>query len=172
MTPPAPSPEDARYAALGQLVEMAAVLEIALRMAFCALIGGKYAAVVAGTQETHWLIENCDAIAHHHEDLSEAHRETVRAALRACRDANHDRNRLVHDAWGTAADGTQASLRGGQGTYLITGRAWTTTQIQAAADAIGGAQRALLAAIEDALGPASMRTAEQLLATDAAEHSR
>jgi hypothetical protein len=172
MTQAAASPEDARYAALGQLVERAAVLEIALRMAFCALIGGRYAAVVAGTQETHWLIENCDAVARHHEDLNEAHRETLRAALRACRDANHDRNRLVHDAWGTGADGTSAFMRGGQGTYLITGRAWTTVQIQAAADAIGGAQRALVAAIEDSLGPASMRAAEQLLAADAAEHGR
>jgi hypothetical protein len=40
-----------RYYALGQVVEMAAVMEIALRMAFCALVGSKYAAVVAGARK-------------------------------------------------------------------------------------------------------------------------
>jgi len=173
MTQPAAAPpEDARYAALGRLVERAAVMEIALRMAFCALIGGRYAAVVAGGQETHWLIENCEAIARHRDDLTEAQRESIRAALRACRDANRDRNRLVHDAWGTDADGAPAELRGGQGSYLITGRPWTTTEIQAVGDAIASSQRSLLAAIEDSLGPGSMTTAEQLLAADAVERGR
>jgi hypothetical protein len=173
MTQPAAAPpEDGRYAALGRLVELAALMEIALRMAFCVLIGSTYAAVVAGGQETHWLIDNCDAIVRHRRDLSEAQLETIRAALRACRDANRDRNRLVHDAWGTDADGGPASLTGGQGSYPVTGRAWTTAEIQAVADAIGSAQRALLAAIEDALGPGAMRSAQQLLAADAVERGR
>ncbi len=170
--PAAVAPEDARYAALGRLVEMAAVMEIALRMAFCALIGSKYAAIVAADQETHWLIENCDAIARQRDDLGEAQRETIRAALRSCRDANHDRNRLVHDAWGTDADGAPAMLRSEQGSYPITGRAWTTAEIQAGADAIASAQRSLLAAIEAAVGPGSMRTAEQILAADSTERGR
>jgi hypothetical protein len=173
MTLPAAAPsEDARYAALGRLVEMAAVMEIALRMAFCALIGSRYAAVVAGAQETHWLIENCEAIARHRDDLAEAQHETIRVALRSCRDANRDRNRLVHDAWGTNADGGPATLRSEHGSYPITGRSWTTAEIQAAADAIAGAQRSLLAAIEGALGPGSVNTAEQLLAADSAERGR
>jgi hypothetical protein len=173
MTQPAEAPpEDARYAALGRLVEMATVMEIALRMAFCALIASRYAALVAGGQETHWLIENCDAITRHRDDLSQEQRETIRTALRACRDANHDRNRLVHDAWGTDPDGTPASLRGGQGRYQITGRAWTAAEIQKVADAIASAQRTLLAAIEEALGSGSMSTAEHLLAADTAERGR
>jgi hypothetical protein len=170
--PAAVPPEDARYAALGRLVEMAAVMEIALRMAFCALIGSRYAAVVAGTQETHWLIENCDAIARHRGDLAEAQRDAIRAALRSCREANRDRNRLVHDAWGTDADGAPAALRGEQGSYQITGRAWTTAEIQAGADAITSAQRSLLAAIEKSIGLGSMSTAEQLLAADSTESGR
>ena len=44
-------PRDDRYYALGQLVETAAVMEIALRLTFCVLVGGKYAAVVGGEQE-------------------------------------------------------------------------------------------------------------------------
>jgi len=173
MTQPAAAPpEDARYAALGRLVEMAAVMEIALRMAFCALIGSRYAAVVAGGQETHWLIENSDVIARHRDDLNEAQRETIRAALRACREANRDRNRLVHDAWGTDATGTPAAMRGELGSYQITGRAWTTAEIRAVADAIASAQRTLLAAIEETLGSGSMTMAEHLLATDSAERGR
>ena len=165
-------PEDARYAALGQLVELAAIMEIALRMAFCVLIGSNHAAVVAGAQEAHWLIENCDAIVRHRADLSEAQRATIRAALRACREANHERNRLVHDAWGTGPDGAPALLRGAEGSHQITGRTWTTAEIQAGTDAIASAQRALLAAIEAALGPASVRTAGHLLAAESAERSR
>jgi len=162
-------PGDSRYAALGQLVEAAAVMEIALRMAFCVLIGSEHAAVVAGGQETHWLIENCDTLARHRTDLTAWQRETIRGALHACRDANRDRNRLVHDAWGTGPDGAPTSLQGGQGGYEITGRTWTTAAIGAAGDAITNAQRALLAAIEEALGIASVRTAAQRLAADIAE---
>jgi hypothetical protein len=167
-----PPARDDRYYALGQLVETAAVMEIALRMAFCVLIGGKYAAVVAAEQETHWLIETCDDVTRHHDDLTESQRQAVRTALRACREANRDRNRLVHDAWGTSPDGAPATLSGGQQSYHIFGRAWNDAQIQAAADASVSAQHALLAAMEAALGPASMRAAEQLLAANAAEHSR
>jgi hypothetical protein len=168
-----PGPEaDTRYAALGQVVEAAAVMEIALRMAFCVLIGSDYAAVVAGGQETHWLIENCDTIARHHADLSMTQRGTIRAALQACRDANRDRNRLVHDAWGTGPDGTPAALRGGQGSYGITGRTWTPAAICTARDAIVDAQRVLLAAVEEALGTTRMRLAAQQLAADIAERDR
>jgi hypothetical protein len=182
MTQPAASPPDDsgsardgrladedRYAALGQLVEAAAVMEIALRMAFCVLLGSNSAAVVAGGQETHWLIENCDAIARHRTDLSVAQRETIRTALHACRVANRDRNRLVHDAWGTAPDGTPAAVLGGQGRYQITGRTWSAAAIRAVGDAIAGAQRTLVTAIEDALGTTSVRTAAQQLAADIAE---
>lgn len=184
MTQPAGSPPDAagsdhlrpgddtRYAALGQVVEAAAIMEIALRMAFCVLIGSDHAAVVAGGQETHWLIENCDTIARHRADLTVTQRGTIRAALQACREANRDRNRLVHDAWGTGPDGTPAALLGGQDSYEITGRAWTAAAICAARDAIVGAQRGLLAAIEEALGTARVRTAGRQLAADIAERDR
>jgi hypothetical protein len=163
-------PEDDRYYALGQVVEMAAVMEICLRMAFCALVGGEHAAVVAGAQDTHWLIENCEAIARHHEDMPAEQREAIHAALRACQEANRERNRLVHDAWGTGSGGSPAEIRSGRWSYQIRGRGWSAADIKAAADAITGAQQALLAAIEDAFGPGSLQLAERLLAEDAAEH--
>jgi hypothetical protein len=86
---PAFPPADDRYAALGQVVETAAIMEISLRMAFCALLGGPYAAVVASRQETHWLIENCEAIARQHAEVPQAGRDAILHALRACRQANH-----------------------------------------------------------------------------------
>lgn len=161
--------QDDRFYALGQVVERAAVIEIALRMVFCALIGSKHAAVVAASQETHWLIENCDALARKHTEIPADRLEEVRAALRACREANRDRNRLVHEAWGTGPDGGPTAMQSPRHSYQITGRLWSVEEIQATAAAMLSAQQALLAAIEDAIGPGSLEAAERLLAAETAE---
>jgi hypothetical protein len=153
---PSSLPADDRYVALGQVVETAAIMEISLRMAFGALVGGPYAAVVARHQETHWLIENCEAVTRAHAELAHAGRDPILAALRACRQANRDRNRLVHDAWGTGPGGVPVTVRSARRSYGITGPAWDTGQIAAVAAAITGAQAQLLAAIEDALGAESL----------------
>lgn len=168
--PPGTDPPDDRFEALGQVVERAAVMEIALRMAFCTLVGGSYAAAVAGSQETHWLIENCDTVVRRHTDKSADQRDAIRAALRLCREANRDRNRLVHEAWGTGAAGEPTALQSLRRSYQIAGREWTVAQIRAAATAISGAQHALLAAVEDAFGPGCLQAAEELLAADAAQN--
>jgi hypothetical protein len=149
---PASLPADDRYAALGQVVETAAIMEISLRMAFGALVGGPYAGIVASRQETHWLIENCEAVTRRHAGLRPAARDAILHALRACRQANHDRNRLVHDAWGTGPDGTPVLVRGSRRSYAITGPVWDAAQIAVVAAAITGAQALLLTAIEEALG--------------------
>jgi hypothetical protein len=163
-------PADERYYALGQVVEMAAIMEVSLRMAFCALIGGKYAALVAREQETHWLIETCDVIARHHDELAPAQRDQLRTGLHACRAANRDRNRLVHEAWGKELGGAPTSITSTRRSYQIVGRAWTAQEIRTVADSIGQAQRSLLEAIEDALGQRSLVLAQRLLAEDAEEH--
>lgn len=155
-------PQDDRYFALGQVVEMAAVMEISLRMAFCALLGSKYAAVVAESQETHWLTATCDTLVRHHRALNQAQREAIRATLRACRDANRARNRLVHDAWGTSPGGAPAAIQTARASYPIAGRTWAVGEIRAVADEIGKAQNELLTAIEDALGASSLRLEGQL----------
>ena len=160
---------DERFEALGQVVERAAVMEIALRMAFCTLVGGRYAAAIAGSQETHWLIENCDAVVRRHEELSAEQRDAIRAALQACRQANRDRNRLVHEAWGTGAAGAPSVLQSVCHGYRMAGRDWTISQIRDAAGAISGAQQALLAAVEGAFAPGCLEAAGQLLAADAAK---
>jgi hypothetical protein len=144
-------------------------MEIALRMAFCTLVGGPYAAAVAGSQDTHWLIESCDAVARRHADKTAHQRNAIRSALHLCREANRDRNKLVHEAWGTGTAGKPTALVSLCRSYQISGREWTLAQIRSAAEAISGAQHALLAAIEDAFGPGCLETAEQLLATDTAQ---
>jgi hypothetical protein len=168
--PPDADLADERFYALGQVVERAAVMEIALRMAFCALIGGPYAAAVAVDQETHWLTENCDAITRKREDIPADQRDRIRAALRACREANRDRNRLVHEAWGTGPGGTPAVMASIRHSYQITGRLLGVQEIQATADAMLSAQQELLAAIEDAFGSDRLQAVAQLLAAEAAEH--
>lgn len=165
--PPGTDPPDERFEALGQVVERAAVMEIALRMAFCTLVGGPYAATIAGSQETHWLIENCDAVVRQHDELPAEQRDAIRAALQACRQANRDRNRLVHEAWGTGAAGAPSVLQSVCHGYRMAGRDWTIAQIRDAAQAISGAQHALLAVLEEAFALGSLATAGQLLAADA-----
>jgi hypothetical protein len=154
--------QDDRYRELGRVVEMAAIMEIALRMAFCALTGSKYAAVVAASQETHWLIENCDAIARQHRELAQEQRAAIRRALRGCRQANHDRNRLVHEAWGADDERDAASIAGLRRGYQPGGPARTTAEIRAVADAVIDAEQELLAAVAEALGPESLELARQL----------
>jgi hypothetical protein len=161
-------PPDDRFEALGQVVERAAVMEIALRMAFCTVVGGPYTAAVAGNQDTHWLIENCDTVVRRYAEISTSQREAIRAALRLCREANRDRNKLVHEAWGNGGPSAPSVLRSVCHGYKMAGRDWTTAQIREAAEAISGAQHALLAAVEDAFGPDRLEVAGQLLATDAA----
>jgi hypothetical protein len=147
---------DERYQALGQVTEEAAVLEIALRMTFRALEGGPYATLIAGGQETHWLLETCETITEHHRDLDPGQRQAILDALQACRRANRDRNRLVHDAWGTGTDGAPAVIRSARRSYAISGRPWTGPQIRAVAQAIVAARQGLLTAVEDGLGPQSL----------------
>jgi hypothetical protein len=159
-------PQDDRYFALGQVVETAAVMEISLRMAFCALMNSEYAGVVAENQETHWLTESCDLLTRHHRALQRDQQNAIHAALQSCREANRARNRLVHDAWGTSPDGAPATIQTARGSYPIAGRAWTVGEIRTVADLIATAQNELLTAIEAALGTESLRQEEQLRTDD------
>jgi hypothetical protein len=161
--------EDDRFDALGQMVEKAAVMEIALRIAFCALLGDTYAAVVASAQEAHWLIDNCETLARQHQAFPAAQQDALRLALRACREASHDRNRLVHDAWDPAPGRAPITIRGTLDSYEFTGRPWTLAEIQAVTAAIDGAQRDLMAALERALQPVRLHEAARRLAAHARE---
>ena len=76
--------------ALGGVVLEAAYLERTLRAAFSALVGSKYAAVVDGRLTASGLIEDCERITRYHTGIPEPAKDTLRAALRACREANRE----------------------------------------------------------------------------------
>ena len=108
------TPGEARkdlHAALGAVVEAAAALELSLRYKFCALIGSKYAAVVSAGKESAWLIDHCEAIVKVHREMDDDARHSLIAALRRCRQAMSQRNRLIHDAWAVLPTGQLGQLR-------------------------------------------------------------
>jgi hypothetical protein len=160
---------DDRFDALGRMVETAAVMEIALRVAFCALLGDRYAAVVASAQEAHWLIDNCETLARQHLEFPAPQQDAIRLALRACREASHDRNRLVHDAWDPDSGSATIKIQGALDSYEFAGRPWALADIQGVAEAIRAAQHDLLAALEHTLGPVRLHEAARQLAAHARE---
>ena len=102
-----------RHAALGRVVETSAMLEHGLRSAFCALVGSKYAAIVAAAQNTVWLIEQCEAIMRVHRDISGDQRAAILRVLADAKQVNGERNRMVHHVW-TATGKSGALMFGSQ----------------------------------------------------------
>jgi hypothetical protein len=96
--------------ALGGVVLEAAYLERILRAAFSALVGSKYAAVVDGRLTAAALIEDCEQITRYHTGVTEPAKEALLAALRACRQANKERNRVIHDTWATRPGSVMVTL--------------------------------------------------------------
>jgi hypothetical protein len=86
--------------ALGGVVLEAAYLERVLRAAFSALVGSKYAAVVDGRLTAAALIEDCERITRYHTAITRPAKEEIGTALRACHEANRNRNRVIHDTPG------------------------------------------------------------------------
>ena len=149
-----------RLVALGLVVEWSAGLEEALREAFCALTGSKFAPVVAGGQAASWLIGQCRALADAHKELPEPARKAIREALESCETANKRRNDLVHgilvDHRGYARDEIQTH-RSRRHTYLPATESWTFAQINEAAIELAHAGFRLEEAIYNALGPEMAR---------------
>jgi hypothetical protein len=90
-----------RRKALGEVVEAAGILEMVLRVAFCALVGSKYSAIVAGGQDASWLLDNCSALVKANRELTQQGRQDILDILSRCRAAQTSRNRMIHDAWST-----------------------------------------------------------------------
>jgi hypothetical protein len=61
-------------------------------------------------------------IARHHTDIPASAEATLLAALRACREANRERNRVVHDTWATRPGNVMVTLQGGQGVLALRAR--------------------------------------------------
>jgi len=98
--------------ALGGVVLEAAYLERVLRAAFSALVGSKYAVVVDGRLTAASLIEDCEQLTRYHTGISQPVKDVLLAALRACHDANRERNRVIHDTWATRPGSAVVTLAG------------------------------------------------------------
>ncbi len=107
--------------ALGGVVLESAYLERMLRAAFSALVGSKYAAVVDGRLTASALIEDCEKITRYHTGIPEPAKDALRAALRACHEANKERNRVIHDTWATRPGSVMVTLQGGRKSHKVNG---------------------------------------------------
>jgi hypothetical protein len=139
--------------ALGAIVLESAYLERTLRAAFSALVGSKYAAVIDERWAAAALIEDCEQIAKHHTHIAEPAKETLVTALKACRQANRQRNRVIHDAWAMRPGDLMVTLPGNRKSHEVTVTAWTLAEVRQLADQVGDAADELKAAMTTALGP-------------------
>ena len=138
--------------ALGGVVLEAAYLERTLRTAFSALVGSKYAAVVDGRLTAVALLEDCERITRYHTGLTEAAKEALLAALRGCRQANKERNRVIHDTWATRPGSSMVTLHDKRRSHDVLVTARTLAEVRQLADHLAGAADDLKAAMSAALG--------------------
>ena len=138
--------------ALGSVVLEAAYLERTLRVAFSALVGSKYAAVVDGRLTASALIEDCERLTRYHTGIPAPAKEAVLAALRACHDANRDRNRVIHDTWATRPGSVLVTLPGGGESHEVTVTVRELAEVRRLAGLLASTADALRAAMTTALG--------------------
>jgi len=148
--------------ALGGVVLEAAYLERILRAAFSALVGSKYAAVVDGRLMAAALIEDCERITRYHTGISEQAKETLLAALRACRLANKERNRVIHDTWATRPGSVMVTLHDKRRSHDVMVTARTLAEVRQLADQVADAADGLRAAMTTALGAGWRLVEDQL----------
>src|ERR1700722_6645505 len=147
--------------ALGGIVLEAGYLERTLRTAFSALVGSKYAAVVAGHLTEAALIEDCQKITRYHTDLPQSVKQTLRTALTACDEARKKRNRTMHDAWAIRPGDIMVTLQANRD-HEVTITARTTAEIRQLADDLGQAANNLNAAMTAAFGVEWVQVEDQL----------
>jgi hypothetical protein len=148
--------------ALGGVVLESAYLERTLRVAFSALIGSKYAAVVDGRLTASALIEDCERLVRYHTAIPAPAKDTVLTALRACHEANRDRNRVIHDTWATRPGNVMVTLQGARTSHEVTVTVRALTEASQLAGQIADASDALRAAMTTALGAGWAQVEDQL----------
>jgi hypothetical protein len=138
--------------ALGGVVLEAAYLERTLRVAFSALVGSKYAAVVDQRLTAAALIEDCERLTKYHTAIPPPAKDGVYAALRACHQANRERNRVIHDTWATRPGNVMVTLQGGGTSHEVTVSVRTLAEVRQLAEQVAGAADSLRAAMAAAVG--------------------
>ena len=148
--------------ALGGVVLEAAYLERILRAAFSALVGSKYAAAVDGRLTASALIEDCERITRYHTGITEQAKDALLTALRACRQANRDRNRVIHDTWATRPGSLMITLHDERRSHDVAVTAQTLAEVRQLADQVADAADGLRAAMTTALGTGWALVEDQL----------
>ena len=148
--------------ALGGVVLESAYLERVLRLSFSALVGSKYAAVVDGHLIASALIADCEQLTKFHTDLPPAAKQDLLAALRACHEANRERNRVIHDTWATRPGNVMVTLRTDGTSHEVAVTARTLAEVRDLAQKIAGSAEALKSAMNAALGPGWFLVEDQL----------
>jgi hypothetical protein len=138
--------------ALGSVVLEAAYLERVLRMAFSALIGSKYAAVVDARLTVVTMVEDCERLARHHTEIARPDRDRLVEALKSCRDANSARNRVIHDAGATRPGNVRVTMPGGPSPHEVTVAVRTAAEVQRVAGRLAEAAEQVRAAMTATLG--------------------
>jgi hypothetical protein len=122
-------PEDALLRGLGRVVRAASQLDHSLQNLFCALVGSKYAAVVAAGQTTEWLYRSCVALLKVHRELAPVHKDKLIALLRDGKAAADRRHRLVHDLWASGPNGVFL-LRSQRGTHELASQPVSVAEVE------------------------------------------
>jgi hypothetical protein len=148
--------------ALGGVVLEAAYLERVLRAAFSALVGSKYASLVDARLSVAALIEDCERITKNHTDIPGPDRDGLLKALKACHEANTERNRVIHDAWATRPGNTMVHLRGNRDSRDVMVTVRTLDEVGQVADQLADAADDVKAAMTTAMGPGWARVEDQL----------
>jgi hypothetical protein len=139
--------------ALGGVVLQAAYLEQVLRAAFSALVGTKYAVLVHARLTVTALIEDCERLARHRTDISDPHKHGLLEALKACHEANSDRNRVIHEVWATRPGTAMVMPDGNRNSPDAMVSIRTPAEAQQVADRVGDAAHEVKTAMTAALGP-------------------
>jgi hypothetical protein len=148
--------------ALGGVVLESAYLERVLRAAFSALVGSKYAVMVDARLTVAALIEDCERITKHHTDISGPERDGLLEALKACHEANRDRNRVIHDAWATRPGNVMVTLHGSRNSHDVMVTVRTVAEVRQVADRVADAADEVKAAMTVALGSGWVLVEDQL----------
>jgi hypothetical protein len=153
--------EDALLRGLGRVVRAASQLDHSLRTLFSALVGSKYAAVVAAGQPMEWLCTSCIALLKAHREVAPEDKEKLAALLRDAKAAAKERNRLVHDLWAYGADG-MFLMRSQRGTHELTAKPVTLEEVEAVERGLTRVSVALDHVVADALGDEALTLEAQL----------
>jgi hypothetical protein len=153
--------EDALLRGLGRTVQAASHFDRALQMLFCALMGSKYAAVVAAGQTTDWLCGSCMALLKVHKELAPEHKDRLIALLKEGKAAADRRNRLVHDRW--AGDPMETFLiRSRRGTHELAMEPLSLEAVESVARVLTRVSVGLVPVLFEALGPDATTLEAQL----------